>query len=46
MLTAFDQAINQVSEILDLYPKETRFKLLTNEFASFLQALENQAGDF
>lgn len=33
-LTAFDQAIQKVEKILQLYPRETRFKLLTNDFSS------------
>lgn len=41
-IAAFDQSINQVSEILDLYPKETRFKLLTNEFAPSARRLKTK----
>lgn len=34
-LRAFDQAINYVNEILTLYPPNTRYKLLTNDFHPF-----------
>lgn len=33
--TAFDEAYNLVNEIIDLYPRETQFKLLTNDFAPY-----------
>jgi hypothetical protein len=30
-----DQGVNYIEEILSLYPRNTRYKLLTNEFGSF-----------
>ena len=33
-LSAFDQAIQNAEDIVRLYPKETKFKLLTNDFSS------------
>ena len=31
-LTSLDQGINFIDELVDIYPQNTRFKLLTNEF--------------
>ncbi len=31
-LTSFDQGIGFIDELVDIYPQNTRFKLLTNEF--------------
>ncbi|GJM29984.1 MAG: membrane protein [Cyclobacteriaceae bacterium] len=41
-LSAFDQAIQKVEKILDLYPTEARFKLLTNDFSSPLRIFRSK----
>ncbi len=34
-MRGIDQGVNYIEEIINLYPKNTAFKLLTNEFGSF-----------
>ena len=41
-LSAFDQAIHKVEMILDLYPDDARFKLLTNDFSSPLRIFRSK----
>lgn len=41
-LSAFDQATNYVNEIVGLYPPNTKYKLLTNDFASFSNQYKNK----
>ena len=40
--TAVDQAYNYLATIVDLYPRDTRFKLLTNDFAPFSNNLKSK----
>ncbi|MEM8894956.1 MAG: BatA domain-containing protein [Bacteroidota bacterium] len=32
--TAFDEAYNLINQLVDLYPRETQYKLVTNDFSS------------
>ncbi len=41
-LSALDLGIQNVERILDLYPRETRFKLLTNDFSSPLRVFRSK----
>ena len=41
-LSAFDQAIQKVEMILELYPDDARFKLLTNDFSSPLRVFRSK----
>lgn len=41
-LSAFDQAIQNVESILQLYPEDARFKLLTNDFSSPLRVFRSK----
>ena len=41
-VTAIDQAYNYLSTIIDLYPRDTRYKLLTNDFAPFSNTLKGK----
>ncbi len=40
--TAFDEAYSLVNQIVDLYPRETQYKLLTNDFAAFSNSLKSR----
>lgn len=40
--SAFDEAYTLINKIVDLYPRETQYKLLTNDFASFSNSLKNR----
>lgn len=42
-LRALDAAVNYVREIVELFPAETRFKLLTNDFAPFSNSFKSRA---
>ncbi len=42
-LSAFDQAIQDVDKILQLYPQDARFKLLTNDFSSPLRVFRSKS---
>jgi len=41
-LSAFDQAIQRAERIIQWYPRETRFKLLTNNFSSPLRVFRTK----
>jgi len=41
-LSAFDQAIQRAERIIQLYPRETRYKLLTNDFSSPLRVFRTK----
>ena len=41
-LSAFDQAIQRAGSIINLYPRETRYKLLTNDFSSPLRVFRTK----
>lgn len=41
-LSAFDQAIQRAEKIIQLYPRETRYKLLTNDFSSPLRVFRTK----
>lgn len=41
-ISAIDQAYNYLSTIINLYPRDTKFKLLTNDFAPFSNTLKTK----
>ena len=41
-LTAFDQAIQNAERVIELYPDDARFKLLTNDFSSPLRVFRSK----
>ena len=41
-LSAFDQAIQKTEKIIQLYPREARYKLLTNDFTSPLRVFRSK----
>lgn len=42
-VTAFEEGIRYVQEILDLYPQNTQFLFLTNDFAPFSNVLKSKS---
>lgn len=40
--TAFDEAYSMINQIVDLYPRETQYKLLTNDFSAFSNNLKSR----
>jgi hypothetical protein len=42
-LRAFDAAVNFVREITEVFPPDTRFRLVTNDFAPFSNTYKNEA---